>query len=112
MLNLFARVWNEKGLGTKKRTNLYGSPPAKADAPRRILEGNAPANRHEARRHEGLLAVDYVPYQLLRLRRWIRFGIHIFVRRLVNVDFGHRRVKRAKRIPGEAYVDFVYGRGR
>lgn len=84
-----------KGLGKEKRTNLYGSPPAKADAPRPVLEGNAPADRDEARRLEGFYAVRYAPYHLLRLRRRRRFGVHILVRRLVEVDFGHGRLDRA-----------------
>ena len=38
-----------KGLAKKKKkTNLYGSPPGNANAPRRVLEGNSPAHRNEA----------------------------------------------------------------
>src|SRR5580698_3080946 len=33
----------------KDKTHLYGSPPGNADAPRLVLEGNAPTNRDEAR---------------------------------------------------------------
>lgn len=71
---------------------LYGSPPAKVNAPRRILEGNAPADRDEARRLEGFYAVRQAPYHLLCLRRRHRFGVHLFVYRLVKVDFGHWRL--------------------
>lgn len=104
-------MWGER-TGQKKRTDLYGSPPTKADAPRRVLEGNAPANRVEARQLEGLYAVRYAPYHLLRHRRRRRFRIHLLVRRLVKVDFGHGRLDRAQWIPREADVDFVYGLGR
>lgn len=106
----FCTSWNER-TGQKKRTDLYGSPPGKADAPRRVLEGNSPANRDEARHLEGLYAVRYAPYHLLGLRRRRRLGIHLLVCRFVKVDFGRECLDRAQRIPREAYVDFVYGLG-
>ena len=102
--------WNEKVW--QKKTDLYGSPPGKGDTPLPVLEGNTPANRDEAWRLEGIYEVNCVPYHLLRLSRRLRFGIHLFVCRLVEVDFGHGRLNRAQRIPRGAYVDFVYGRGR
>ena len=88
----FAKRGKRKELARKrkKKTHLYGSPPGDADAPRRVLERNAPANRDEARRLEGFYAVHNAPYHLLRLGRRRRSGIHPLVRRLVKVDFGHR----------------------
>lgn len=84
--------------GWQKKTDRYGSPPAKIDAPRPILEGDAPANRDEAWRLERFYAIRYVPYQLLRLRCRPHFGIHPLVCRLVEVDLGHGRPNRAQRI--------------
>jgi len=97
---------------TQTHVVLYGSPPAKVDAPRLVLEGDAPTNRDKARRLERFYAVRYAPYHLLRLRRWPHIGFHLLARRLVKVDFGHGRQNRAQRIPREVYVDLVYGRGR
>lgn len=96
----------------KKKTDRYGSPPAKIDAPRPVLEGDAPANRNETLRLERFYAIRYVPYHLLRLRGRPYFGIHSLVCRLVEVDLGHRRLNCAQRIAREVYVDFVYGRDR
>jgi hypothetical protein len=101
--SIFSHELERKGPGT----NLYGSPPVHIDAPRRVLEGDAPAHRDEARRQEGFYAVRYAPDHLLRLGRRSRFRIHLLVRRLVKVDFGHGRLDRAQQIPREGYVDFV-----
>lgn len=96
----------------QKKTDLYGSPPGKGDAPHPILEGNAPAIRDEALHLKGFYVEDQVAYHLLRLCHRLRFRVHPLVYRLVKVDFSHRSLNRAQQIPRGAYVDFVNGRGR
>jgi hypothetical protein len=90
-------------------TDLYSIPPGKRDAPPPVLEGHTPANRDEALCREGIYEVDCTSYHVLRHCHWLCF---VLVSRLVKVDFGHRRLNRAQRIPRGAYVDFVYGLGR
>ena len=95
-----------------ERTNLDTFPPAEVDAPRLVLEGDAPAERDEAPHLQRLYAERYPPYQLLRLRRRPRIRVNLPVGRPVQVDFRHGRLEHALRVPRKGHVDFEHGLGR
>ena len=79
-------------------TNLDGPPPAEVNAPRAVLDRDAPAERDEAAHLQRLDAVRQAAYPLLRLRR-------ARVVQAVDVHLRDGRLDRAPRVAREADVE-------
>jgi hypothetical protein len=84
----------------KRGTNLDGPPPGEVDASRAVLDRDAPAERDEPAREEGLGAVRQSAHALMHL---LRLG-RIRVQRHVGVHLRDGRLERAQRVPGDADV--------
>ena len=93
-----------------KQTNLDGRPPGEEEAPRRVLESNAPAERNEALHLHRLYAPSQIAYQLMRLRRRPRIGVDRPVVRLVEAHFGYGHLERTPRISRKGHVGLEDGR--